>query len=90
METVFVFEGHRIIVRKTFTKLQCLVDDQLVKETKGLREANADGDFEFTLTGTDGQEKNLKIVHKDAHLKEPLSTLQLFCDNVLVDEKKTL
>ena len=90
METVFIHNGHRIVVINNFTSIECTIDGVMCGQVLGFSAANRDQTFTGIAHNPDGSEDTVRIEYKDAQLKKLFSSISLYYNDILVDEKKTL
>ena len=90
METVFIYNGHRIVVVRDLIDMECFIDDTSCGKVKGFFKANSDQVFEGIAHNSDGSEDSIRVEFRDASMKKLLSTIALYYNGELVDEKKAL
>lgn len=90
MESVVIYEGHRIVIEHHLDSMKLTIDGVKHDEIKGLKNTNRDNVLTAKVSNENGGVDEVRVEYEDAKLIKLTGKLSFFYNNKLIAEKKTM
>lgn len=90
MESLVIYNGHRIVVDHHIDSMKLVVDDVTYAEISGLRNTNKDNVLVALIPNENGATDEIKVEYTDAKLLQLTGKLVFYYNGKLIAEKKTM
>lgn len=90
MESVVIYNGHRIAIEHHLDSIKLVVDDVKYDEVNGLRNTNRDNVLAAKVVNAEGGTDDITVEYEDAKLVKLTGKLKYYYNGKLIAEKKTM
>lgn len=89
MRTYFIYDGHEIVVERTFSKMRFLVDGKEVDLVDGVFQKDHDKTFYATVNDSDGGNHAVTVKYISGGVRHFFGTLVFLYDGKKIDVRST-